>query len=752
MERNKRIVKQTMGDGDGNTQIGEQNNYYTYQKKEAVVQECHERYRNDWNKKMFLTRDISLRKLYRLPYYEEYKKENCSLYQRLKNVLKNSDDFSQRMLLILGQPGSGKTALMSYVLNHYSDELTGRIVRMYSFRSFTRIDWNNEPENLFREMLNDMGLEREDLNNSVLILDGLDEVRMSDKQEQFLNFIYSDWITSNTIKKFSLLVTCRINRISDTDDLDCPYIHLRPFSKKQIVKFVKKYNKYDSDSINKLKNIIQVLEGNNTVKEVLGIPLILYMILALGIELDKESNLVEIYDKIFSVDGKNSIYQHANYNYRQDHNVTGKINKPIHRFSKEIAMEMWKDENKQAVVKRDDYERIVEDIALSITENEIMDIDVRDLLIGQYFVEGKDSCELYFVHRSMYQYFVALSIFDAIQDMMSKGSPSDKIKELQNNFCTLKDSKQKNPEITSFAEIIGIDLIYEDPDIEQYLLYMIKNKPIKDNQWWKDNECWKSFFACFLDQGLTRYVDDYKESTLECFDKELNRFYNLIWLTREQLIRVDSSQLYYNVAEVDEKLCFYLRQRQRRRVDLSGVDLIGADISEAGLSEADMSGAVLIGADLSGTNLAGTDIRGAYLIRTHIYGADLNRADLSGADLSGADLCGAVLYKADISEANLSEANLGGVNLSESYIRGANLRGAVLYKADIIEADLSVTDLRGANLYKSDLSRADLSEADLSGANLSGANLTDIFVDKEELRKAILDEENYKKFFEDESE
>ncbi len=38
-------------------------------------------------------------------------------------------------------------------------------------------------------------------------------------------------------------------------------------------------------------------------REILGIPLILYMVLALNISIEKEESMVDVYDKIFSLDG-----------------------------------------------------------------------------------------------------------------------------------------------------------------------------------------------------------------------------------------------------------------------------------------------------------------------------------------------------------------------------------------------------------------------------------------------------------------
>ena len=676
----------------------------------SSVKECHERYKNDWNKKMFLTDNIKLRDLYKLPYYED-KEEGPykNLDERLRTVLNSGDDIEKRMLLILGHPGNGKTTLMTYVLNHYSTEFAGRAVRMYCFRSFKAIDWNDCPENLFGEMLRHMGLDVNDLSNSVLILDGLDEVNMSNNQIEFLNCLCEDWVESTAIKNFSLFVTCRVNRISFREDLTCPYIQLCPLQEDQIGPFVENYNSFDPHSVNTKELIEELLRSNEKLEDVLGIPLVLYMILALRIKLQDETNLVEVYEQIFSIKNENSIYFRKNYDHKAEHPITNNEAKLIHQFSKDIAIHMWKDEEQQVIVKKEDYERIAEEI----TSN----VDVRGLLIGQYFVEGKDSCELYFVHRSMYQYFVALSIFDSIKNMIEQGSPSEQFKELVGN-----SHSQKNSCISTFARIAGMNVIYSDPDIEQYLLYMLKNLTIHDGQWWK------TFFERFLDKGLTRYVDPFEESTINCFALEVNRFYNLIWLTREQLRSIGSSECPYEVANVDAKFLFYLG-RGKVLADLREINLADTDLREVNFYRVDLREA-----DLSGANLYRAGLWDAYLEEVNLNGANLREADLCFANLRGADLSGANLSKADFSIAELNEADLDFADLRGANLRGAYLRGASLSRADLREANLSGAKLSGANLNYTDL---------------SGAILDDIIVDKDELRKAILDEENYKKFFGD---
>jgi hypothetical protein len=89
--------------------------------------------------------------------------------------------------------------------------------------------------------------------------------------------------------------------------------------------------------------------------------------------------------------------------------------------------------------------------------------------------------------------------------------------------------------------------------------------------------------------------------------------------------------------------------------------------------------------NLSKINLSGADLRNINFFLANLRGADLSNADLSKANLSGADLSKANLWNVDLWNANLSN-----VNLSKAHLWNANLIGA----------DFSGVDFSGAkNLF-----------------------------------------------------
>ena len=114
-------------------------------------------------------------------------------------------------------------------------------------------------------------------------------------------------------------------------------------------------------------------------KEIFGIPLILYMTLALDISIDNESSIVDIYDKIFSTNN-GSIYNRCidNKNYGDKHRISI-LKEQIHQISRDIAMWMFENRPFEAVIPKIEYDKICGNNINRIKFNQ------QDVAIGNYF-------------------------------------------------------------------------------------------------------------------------------------------------------------------------------------------------------------------------------------------------------------------------------------------------------------------------------------------------------------------------------
>lgn len=452
------------------------------------------------------------------------------------------------------------------------------------------------------------------MNEKILVLDGYDEIGVKDDRKEILDQLYWGLVKNNTIKDFSLIVTCRVNYIKAVERVQCKYITLQPWDQEQIESFCKIFCRITNISLaaEAIENIIKN-------KEILGVPLILYMVLALNISIEKEGSIVEVYDKIFSLEG--GIYDRCidNRSFADKHRV-GKLKKQLHQISRVIAIWMFENNPDEAFISPEEYKKICSKIILE-TEQKEKDIE-QDFIIGNFFklkhCEGGEGEELYFVHRSIYEYFVVEYIFSLIYKA---------IDSQEDVMCVFGKFLKDN--------ILSRNML-------EYLKSKILNSKLRDNY-----DIVNKAFQIMIQDGMTYHASKYyKELYKNVMDCEMNVFKNMLeilhlWETR--------------VIKFDRKIVKYIRYKIYDYLNLSGADLSGADLREADLR----------GADLSGANLSEADLRGAELIGAELIGADLSGANLSEADLSGADLFGANLEGVDLSEVDLSKVDLSEVDLHQ---------------------------------------------------------------------------------------
>ena len=697
-------------------------------KKNVEIAELHDLYRNKWEESLFLDDNIPLSQVYQLPYYND----NCDdLHSRLQVMLNVPKGLDNRMLVILGHPGSGKSTVITYLLNN-CDIGENCLIRVYRFSSIETIDWNSKPENLPNRLLESIGICKIDLNHSILILDGLDEIEMSNNHVEFLDYLYQLWVKSEDIVGFSLIVTCRTNRIPIPSELSSPYLELSPLNETQIIDFASAYwNKMIPDFTEKERSLLaQLTDDDKKLQSIMGIPFILYMTLALNIDISDSSHIGDIYEQIFSLESKNSIYFRCKYDRK--HLITASEAEKIHSFSKKIAEKIWELNPSDASIEKSVYLPIVDEIVGNAQES------FRKLLIGQYFIEGEDGSELLFIHRSIYEYFVAISLFDKIKDLENTSlTPNELYSKLGSNGQELA--------LSSFANLIGIQPLTEYPDIQCFLLNLFRKDTTSDSKWWLN------FFMLFTENGLADAATQRRKGGVKGIGEETNRFYNLLWIAREQLrksgkvspFRVfpkSSTPIYLMIpSSITKDFC----DLDLKNVTLANTNLFGADLSNSDLSGSDLMGveltdSTLVNANLESVQLNRANLSGANLTNARLQNADLQTSDFSNAILNGADLVNASLIDVNWNGTLLIGANLSGCRFDEVEFCHTVFRHAKLKSAHLSRADLSYIDLSSADLHAADLRGANLSYADLSHADLSEALLDDAILDYADLRWANL--------------
>ena len=586
-------------------------------------------YAKRWEKNVFLNNfnmrdknagvNIALKEIYLEEHLPHYKwKSNDEESADLKGLLSEHivDNDEKKMLLILGQAGIGKSTLITWIMANLIEKKENILV--YQFASvLENIDWQGN--DILNDIFKRLGLRYDELESKVLILDGFDEIHASSGKEKILNQIYYSLNEMSYLKQISLIITCRENYIDELRKVKCDHITLQTWNDEQIISFCKIYGSKSKRSI--LQNNLDMMLEN---KKVFGIPLILYMVLALDISIERNTSLVDIYDKIFAVDG-GGIYDRCinDLSYGKEHRIN-EVKQQIHQVSQRIAFWIFESNSGKAVIPRIEFRKIC-DIVMKEAEEKAEDIQ-SDVLIGSYFepikyYEGIGTDELQFVHRSIYEYFVSIYFFESMRNLTSK-------EELARELGVLLKYGYLSEQMLVFLK-------YKFDDIKKYNLASVILET----------------FQMMLRDGMTYHIGMPCKNAIEC---ELNIFDNML-----KAVHLWN----YKLGEVDKKIVSYIKCENPYFLNLSGIilngvnlsnaDLCGANLSEADLNESDLSRANLNEADLSGASLKGADLSKACLFRTSLSGADLREADLTNADLVMTQLTGANLEGVDLSEAKL---------------------------------------------------------------------------------------------------
>lgn len=616
---------------DENSKAKEDN---TYDRPKSRTQE----YADKWNKNMFLNNfsewdenvgvNVKLKDvLYKdehLPRYiwENNKKKFDDLNTFLAKYMEKNNE--NKMLLILGQPGIGKSTLITWLTVKFSEQ--AKDILVYKFADDLKsIDWKQS--NISKEILNVLNLSKDDLNGKTLILDGFDEVSIeANRRRDILDNLYGEWIYRKNIKNISLVITCRENYIQGFERVKCNYITLRAWSKKQIKSFcdtfkTKTNNIISEDTINKLlKN-----------REIMGIPLILYMVLALNISIEKEGSVVDVYDKVFSLEG--GIYDRCidNKNFADKHRIS-EVKKQIHQISRDIAIRMFENNSEEASVSQKEYVNICDQVMSKVvTENVELE---QDFKIGSYFrlikhCEGVETEELTFVHRTIYEYFVAETIYSSIENAMIELSEESQ-KELAENIAMyLKQGEIDN----TIGEYLNYKILklYKKLNVQKQILFY---------QWWE------KAVEKMMQKGMFYYLKT-ALSYENILAKETRCFNNLIEILR---LLINTSKKDYILEEADQILLMrYIRHSliECRIFYLGDMEIDNTEPTCEGyvldLSKLNLIKANLEMNNLSAVDLGETNLKYSNLKKTNLKMANLKKADLEGADLRGVELEGAHL-------------------------------------------------------------------------------------------------------------
>lgn len=573
-------------------------------------------YANKWKENMFLNNfdkhdgnigiNVKLKDVYLEKHLPHFKWRNnkgnpdTKLKKLLSEYIYTQD--KRKMLLVLGQPGIGKSTLITWIIINFKRVVDNILV--YQFASdLKNMDVCNLDKDKKTITLGELELSFDDLEGKILILDGFDEISLKRDRTEVLNRLYKYLIKEDLLRKFSLIVTCRENYIQNVYRIDCDYVTLQSWGDNQIQSFCKVYSK-------KTKSIISDSTMMNIIKnkEVLGIPLILYMVLALDISVEKEGSIVDVYDQIFSLK-EGGIYERCFVNIKKnkmekyaDPHWVYSLKEQIHQISRDISLWMFENNPNEASIIRDKYTEICTNIVEKSNQN-TENIE-QDVLIGSYFklvrhTEGIDTEKLSFVHRSIYEYFF--------------------IEYLCVSMCqAINESQEQLASI--FGNFLKVGKLSET--MCEFLRHKVKICELNDKY-----NIVKDTFELMLHNGMVYHTGiNYKRA---------GKLEGVVFANMLEILHLWERDSFSFSSEI----VWYLIHNECERLNLNRIDLRDKNIK---------------GAYLEGAHLREVDLRGVSLERVDLRGADLKGAILDENQvkhLNGiCDLHGARVYLKDTNE------------------------------------------------------------------------------------------------------
>ena len=234
------------------------------------------------------------------------------------------------------------------------------------------------------------------------------------------------------------------------------------------------------------------------------------MVLALEINCEYETSIVSVYDKIFSLDG--GIYDRCidNKNFAEQHRIS-EIKEQIHQVSREIAFWMFENNPEEAYIQQREYQKICEKVA---NKNESLE---QDFIIGNFYrlkhCEGIGTSELYFVHRTIYEYFVVEYMFSCI-------------------YGAIEISKEKLASV--FGYFLKSGKLSET--ICEFLKYKIQSGELNDK-----NSVIIDTLNLMLKDGMTYYTGLCYKNAINCEMRVFANMLEIIHLWNNKGLRIDES-------------------------------------------------------------------------------------------------------------------------------------------------------------------------------------------------------------------
>ncbi len=757
--------------------------------------------------------DVTLKNMYVSPHIES---TGDSAARFIMNWFETNR--RQPCMLLYGTAGVGKSSLISKIIadtNGETDEkevefkISKDDVLVCTLRKLSNVQlMASDSEEQILKMFGGYSLDQ--LKTKLLVLDGLDELCVMNKSFEGSEFLSN---MSKLENGFHVLVTSR----------EADYYFKEPVNNKRIVIerlrwteneikiWCDKYCLYNSNRNNWCSSFtteFDNLDKDDNRRDIFCTPIILYICGYSETLLSDHHSVGSIYNNAF-INILCREHQTGQSGLSKLTTSERESNLIAWQYTKELAYQMFLIDSLD-LVKSDDVDNMrakgiknAEKMAIKFCkknydiEADIRDIDIKRELALCPFTKENVSGGITFAHKTVYEYFTAVKIYE---DYLSKYNNNyfqdkdldDVARDVMINLIEAYRYQLVTNEIFTFIinmKSVSFSLETDSaPDdnssfnfkefynafrhgMEQNLLARIGIPPAEDEYLYADNRindyC---FHSCepLINKSINIQISLALTNTLNYFAhyfekeigyNELSDYPKIKGFEIGNLLAGYTDYINFNGWDFEginlryanlEKI--YLNNVHLSYANMEGINLNNAYIDESEGVKANLEGAFLKGAHISSTilniaNMDGVNLENAWLNDVELHKAQMKKAKMNNVTIIRSDLRRTNLLMTHLENSILSNTELYAANMTKVYLKGSKLNnvslvGAILDEANLQETEMNDVDLNSswmidATLDKAKLRNVNLKGAHLEGVSLCGTNMKQVDLEGAKLKDAI---------------
>lgn len=709
--------------------------YLTHPVEKIKLTDAEFEYIRSYNRSLFLEddSDISLNSVYVDPIVED---NGNNITDEIYNWYEYDNE---KILIIKGAAGIGKTSLVSRIIadtyghsdfkNDLKKENVFPIILRSNSDSFENVSSNKTPIAIIKDILD---VRSEDIQNSLIILDGLDELALLSKGfdcRKFLDDLVGDLDNLETTK---VLITSRpMNEIDK--DIENVEVKSVVWEKEQILAWCEKFkNASEKDSekqwcdefIANYDDLAQNDSDGNKM-DIFKAPMILYLACHSDSKISANETVGEFYDRVFrSIAGREHLKKHVAPNVLKSESE--KENIINWQFTKELAYQLFLHDTlilSDSELIKNAENRTAEVLVNRgiIANKDDFEIDkLKYLAVTHFAKESSEEKGIEFAHKTVYEYFTAVKLYEDYFAEITADYPANI--EIRNGLTPLENVWTNIIEAFRYKKI---DTDIDETSIFTYLNKMkrpVYNGKAKDEGKGFDFNTFVKYFVEGMEQKILADLEIKSRVKEYAVNSDLLTtqigcaFRNLTWFLTER------KNGFFNEDDVDECKDF----KEFISDKYSDLNLENWNLSGANFENVILSNAILVG-----TNLSNADLSKSNLEQIHFINVDLTESNLYNVNLSHSNM-----KRVQLLEANMELSNLDSCFIYECNIECAELGCSNLHNVTMIKTCLYGTTMQGANLTYSTVKECDFTETEFKEADLSGTAFINSNLDEADLRRA----------------